>query len=196
MQRTEVETVARAFYYTSEYARGWEREPEPLKRSFRTWAHAALVSDRLCNTQERNVGPELTGVPTWNVGKVRSLYRLKPWAATFIAVLTGPEHTFQIANNPYRLIVGRRRLTGRPVREAFPEVEGQGFFELLDMVHETGLSFQGNKLSFKVQKRHGQPPEGMLIDLTYKPVINETGKRLGILVKGRDVTARINGSHT
>jgi hypothetical protein len=77
------------------------------------------------------------------------------------------------------------------VRDAFPEVADQGFFELLDNVFETGETFTGDLLPFKVQNRRGHPPEERLIDLVYKQIINEVGERLGILVEGRDMTRYI-----
>lgn len=193
MHSSEVETVARAFYYTNDNARGWDREPELLKQGFRAKAHASVTAlDGFRDARERAVQARLLGGSADNVGDpvTRDILRLDP--PNFIAVLTGAEHVFHIANAPYRQIVGRRRLTGRPVREAFPEVEGQGFFELLDMVYETGQHFRGNLLPFKVQRRRGLPPEERLIDLAYEPVTDELGRRLGILVKGRDVTTSIN----
>ena len=59
-------------------------------------------------------------------------------APSFMAILTGPEHEFRIVNDAYMQLVGQRDLIGRTVRDAVPEVEGQGFFELLDQVYRTG----------------------------------------------------------
>ncbi|MBM6593168.1 PAS domain-containing protein [Microvirga pudoricolor] len=189
MHQDEVEAVARAFYYTNENARGWHLEPERLKLSFLEKAKAAVtaiedfrpplpVRQNLENGEERSPADKLAE-------------RLRLAPAKFIAVLTGPRHVFHMANHPYRHLVGRRALTGRPVREAFPEVEGQGFFELLDRVYETGDAFTGIRLPFLVQARRGRPPEQRLINLTYKPITSESSDRLGILVEGRDVTGLI-----
>ncbi|HEX8685492.1 MAG TPA: PAS domain S-box protein, partial [Pyrinomonadaceae bacterium] len=51
-------------------------------------------------------------------------------APAFVATTRGPEHVFELANPAYLQLVGHRELIGRAVREALPEVEGQGFFEL------------------------------------------------------------------
>ena len=42
-------------------------------------------------------------------------------------------------------------LLGRPVREALPEVAGQGFVELLDRVYRTGEPFVGNEVPIQLQ---------------------------------------------
>src|SRR3954469_10419598 len=56
-------------------------------------------------------------------------------APSFMCVLRGPDHIFELANDRYYDVVGRRDLIGRTVRQAFPELEGQGYFELLDRVY-------------------------------------------------------------
>ncbi len=42
------------------------------------------------------------------------------------ALLRGPDHVFELTNTAYNQLVSRYVL-GKPVREALPEVEGQGF---------------------------------------------------------------------
>jgi hypothetical protein len=44
MRSHEIEAVARAFYGATEEARGWDREPERLKESFRSNARAAIAT--------------------------------------------------------------------------------------------------------------------------------------------------------
>jgi PAS domain-containing protein len=48
-------------------------------------------------------------------------------APSFMAVFRGPSSIIEVANDAYRRLVGQRGLIGRPMRDAFPEVEGQGF---------------------------------------------------------------------
>ena len=56
----------------------------------------------------------------------------------FVAVLTGSDHVFEYVNDAYVAISGPRAFIGRTVREVFPELAGQGFYELLDRVYATG----------------------------------------------------------
>src|SRR5687768_8216396 len=53
----------------------------------------------------------------------------------FLAVLRGPDHVFEALNERYVQLIGRRDVIGKRVRDALPEVAGQGFFELLDRVY-------------------------------------------------------------
>lgn len=45
---------------------------------------------------------------------------------SFVVVFRGPEFIIEVANDAYRRLVGQRDLIGLPMRDAFPEVEGQG----------------------------------------------------------------------
>ena len=59
-------------------------------------------------------------------------------APVFVASMLGPTHIFEIANAAYMQLVGHRAVIGKPIREALPDIEGQGFYELLDGVFTTG----------------------------------------------------------
>jgi serine phosphatase RsbU (regulator of sigma subunit)/anti-sigma regulatory factor (Ser/Thr protein kinase) len=54
-----------------------------------------------------------------------------------MGTLDGPDSIWAFANPAYDASVARRDLVGRPVREVFPEFEGQGVFELLERVRRT-----------------------------------------------------------
>jgi PAS domain-containing protein len=62
------------------------------------------------------------------------LLELFQQAPGFMAVLRGPNHVFEYANVSYLRLIGRRDIVGRTVREAVPELVGQGFVDLLDQV--------------------------------------------------------------
>src|SRR6187397_2855233 len=55
-----------------------------------------------------------------------------------VAIYSGPQHVFRAASATYRAFIGGREVIGLPIREALPELDGQGFFELLDRVYRTG----------------------------------------------------------
>ncbi|MFK5004522.1 hypothetical protein ACI4AP_28380, partial [Klebsiella pneumoniae] len=59
----------------------------------------------------------------------------------FVGLLSGPDHVFTYVNDAYIAIGGVRDYVGRAVRDVFPELEGQGFYELLDEVYATGKPF-------------------------------------------------------
>jgi PAS domain S-box-containing protein len=111
-------------------------------------------------------------------------------APAFIAVLRGPQHVFEIANPPYYQLVGQRDLIGRPVREAFPEIEGQGFFEILDEVYRTGKAFVGKYMPVVFQAETDTAAQMHYLDFVYQPVVDADGSVSGIFVHGVDMTER------
>jgi signal transduction histidine kinase/DNA-binding response OmpR family regulator len=118
---------------------------------------------------------------------LRSIFTRAP---AFIATLRGPEHVFEIANPPYMKIVGESRdIVGKPVREALPEVAGQGFFELLDRVYESGEAFSGNEDCIVFD--HGGVREERYVDFVYQPILDAEGAVSGIFVHGNDVTEQV-----
>lgn len=111
-------------------------------------------------------------------------------APGIIAVLRGPDHVFELTNRSYLQLVGHRALVGKAVRDALPEVRGQGFFELLDHVYQTGEPFVGHAVPLRVQRDPNAPLEERFIDFVYQPIHDQQGKVVGIFVEGSDVTAR------
>lgn len=120
--------------------------------------------------------------------RLRGLFEQAPG---FMCVLRGPNHVFELANGAYLRLVGQRDLIGKPVREAFPEVEGQGFFEMLDGVFTTGELVEGR--SRPIQLLRGGRQEQRYLDFIYQPIVDELGAVNGIFVEGYDVTDRVVG---
>ena len=105
----------------------------------------------------------------------------------FAALLSGPQHRFVYVNDAYTEISGERTLIGRTVREAFPELEGQGYYERLDRVFSTGDAFAARELPIILDRLDGE----RFIDLQYEAVRDDAGEVTGIFVGGYDVTDRV-----
>lgn len=102
--------------------------------------------------------------------RLQELFRQAPG---FMAVLRGPEMVFELVNEAYYQLLGHRRdIVGRPVRQALPELEGQGFFELLDRVFRTGQPFVGRGLPIRLQRVPGGPVEERFVDFVYQPIVS------------------------
>jgi PAS domain S-box-containing protein len=109
-----------------------------------------------------------------------------------MAGLRGPEHVFEIINDSYLQLAGHRRdLIGKPVREALPEVKGQGFFELLDRVYSTGKPFVGRNMAVSLQREPGASVEQRFVDLVYQPITDTNHNVTGVFGEGYDVTERV-----
>ncbi|HCS52471.1 PAS domain S-box protein [Rubinisphaera sp.] len=111
-------------------------------------------------------------------------------APSFMCVLSGPDHVFERANERYFQLVGHRELIGKSIREALPEVEGQGFIELLDRVYKTGEPFIGTNMQVLLQKGAGDDLDERFVDFVYQALRNAEGEVTGIIAQGVDLTAR------
>ena len=117
------------------------------------------------------------------------LRRLFEQAPGFIAFFRGHEHVFEIANHAYYQVVGHREIIGKPVRDALPEVAGQGFFELLDQVYRTGEAYVGRNVRVAVQRTPGGPLDELYLDFVYQPIVDASGS-IGVFVQGHDITGQ------
>jgi two-component sensor histidine kinase len=123
--------------------------------------------------------------------RARFLDGLFEQAPSFMAVLQGPDHVFELTNAAYRRIVGDRDLVGKPVKEVIPEASGQGFLELLDHVYRTGEAHVGLRVPLTIAGSAPNPDRHMLLDFIYAPIF-DNGRVTGVFVEGTDVTQHVH----
>ena len=111
-------------------------------------------------------------------------------APSFIAVLRGPDHVFELVNEPYQRLIGDREVLGRPIREVMPEVAEQGFVDLLDRVYRSGEPFVGNHVSVLLRGRDHEELREHILDFVYQPIRAKDGSVVAIFVEGTDATER------
>ena len=116
--------------------------------------------------------------------RLRELFRHAP---SFMCVLRGRDHVFEMANDNYVRLVGNRDLIGKPAREALPEVVEQGFDRLLDGVLETGEPYIGENVPVDIVGADGTL-ERRFLTFVYQPITEPDGSRSGVFVQGIDVT--------
>lgn len=117
-------------------------------------------------------------------------------APSFMAQLDGPEHVFAFTNAAYQQLIAHRDVIGRTVREALPELAGQGFHELLDRVYASGERFIGTAVPVKLRRQPNEAPEERLLDFIYQPLFDAAGAVTGIFVEGTDATERERATAT
>jgi len=117
--------------------------------------------------------------------RLREMFALSP---SFVAVLRGPEHHFDLTNPAYLQLIGHRDVIGMPVRAALPELQGQGFYELLDKVYRSGEAHSGRAAPVNLIPEVGVEPEQRILDFVYQPMRAADGRVNGIFVEGVDVT--------
>jgi signal transduction histidine kinase len=116
-------------------------------------------------------------------------------APTAIAVLDGPEHRFVLANPSYNRLVNREFLMGQTVRDAFPELAGQGIFETLDGVFTTGKAFVASELEVSLRRARDRDPQQAFFNVSYQPLCTADGEVYGIGVVAVDVTESVQSRH-
>lgn len=107
-----------------------------------------------------------------------------------IALLAGPEHTFELVNPVYRAMIGDRDVIGRPLRDALPELVGQPFGAILDQVFRTGAAYVGREVPAQLDFL-GAGRQQALFTFLYQPMRDAQGTVTGILVMCYDVTAQV-----
>jgi signal transduction histidine kinase/DNA-binding response OmpR family regulator len=121
----------------------------------------------------------------------RELLRLFEQAPGFVCFFRGPEHIYELQNQAHHRLAGLKDIIGQPVRQALPELAGQGFFELLDQVFASGQPYVGEALPLSVVPSTGGEPALHYVDFVYQPIVDEAGTVLGIFSQGNDVTASV-----
>ena len=115
-------------------------------------------------------------------------------APGFVAILSGPDHVFQMHNDAYARIIGRADVVGRSIRDALPELAGQGYYELLDSVFATGEPYEGKGALVTFKPEGGRHEISRNVDFIYQPVRDNDGKVVGIFVQGHDVTDTVRAA--
>lgn len=121
----------------------------------------------------------------------RQLRNLFMQAPSFMAVLRGPDHVFDLANNAYAQLIGHREVTGLPVRTALPEIVDQGVIDLLDQVLATREAFVGRRVKIALQRNPDAALEERYLDFVYQPIIEADGTASGVFVEGVDMTDQV-----
>jgi PAS domain S-box-containing protein len=120
--------------------------------------------------------------------RLREVFQQAP---ALIAVLRGPDLVFEIANPPYLALFGDRTLVGRPIREALPELEGQGYYEMLDGVYSSGEPVIGNEMFAQLNRGGDGVLENGYFNFVFPPLREADGSVGGILIHAVEVTEQV-----
>ncbi|WP_407943266.1 hybrid sensor histidine kinase/response regulator [Methylobacterium brachiatum] len=113
-------------------------------------------------------------------------------APTFMTMLSGKEHRFELANPAYMRLVGHRDILGKTVAEALPDAVEQGFLTILDRAYESGEAIQIDGIRYAVQAVPGGPYDERFVDVVWQPIRDANGAVGGIFIVGVDVTDRMH----
>lgn len=123
---------------------------------------------------------------------IQKAYHLFMNAPVIIGILQGDDYTIELANEGLLEVWARTAgVIGKPLFQALPELEGQGFKALLDEVRTTGKPFYAYQFPITLH-RQGKD-EVVYFDFVYKPIYDNgtEGKASGIISVGHDVTPQV-----
>lgn len=104
------------------------------------------------------------------------------------ALLTGPEHTFEIANPLYVEMVGRD-VRGKTYLEAFPELRDSPSPAALDHVYQSGEAFTVDEMLLPLS-RAGEVTD-RFFKFNLQPIRNRQGEVYGMMAVAVDITEQV-----
>jgi PAS domain-containing protein len=107
-----------------------------------------------------------------------------------VVLLQGPSHVFTLVNPSYQQLFAGRSLLGKSVHEALPELAGQGFFDVLDRVYQTGEPFSLPEAETWADFAGTGQPQLRYYNASFLPLV-EQGQVTGILNVAFDVTPQV-----
>ncbi|GAB3953382.1 hypothetical protein GCM10028805_36990 [Spirosoma harenae] len=120
----------------------------------------------------------------------QQFYQLFMQAPTLINVFKGPEHRYELFHPLNKEIFGEVDFTGMPIRQALPELEDQGIFELLDEVYQTGRPIEQQERAVEFLGKDGKR-EVRYLNFIYQPWYDLKGHIQGVLNVAIDVTRQV-----
>jgi PAS domain S-box-containing protein len=120
----------------------------------------------------------------------QELRRIFEQAPSFVCIMKGPDHVFEFVNQAHRSLFNSAQWLGKPVREAFPDISGQGYFEELDKVYLTGARYMAASAPVRYRYSPQAEEEERLLDFIYAPIRDEGNRITGVFCEGFDVTAQ------
>ncbi len=119
--------------------------------------------------------------------QIRNIVEQAPVA---ISMIKGKDMIVESVNETILKLWGKdQSIVGKTIFEALPEIDGQGFFELLENVYTTGTPYYGYD-SLAVLNYEGQLQDAYF-DFVYKPIRDAQDQISGILIVATDVTRQV-----
>ncbi|GAA4341992.1 PAS domain-containing protein [Flaviaesturariibacter amylovorans] len=121
------------------------------------------------------------------VSEQKTLYEVLMQLPAHISLLMGDTFVFELVNPPALAVIGGRDVIGKRLGEAFPELEEQGFGDLLMQVYRSGEPYLAKELPARLNFPDGSTQE-YFVDVTYLPFRDSAGSIVGVISFSYDVT--------
>jgi PAS domain S-box-containing protein len=121
----------------------------------------------------------------------RTLDQIFNESPSFMTFLKVPGFTYERANEEYLQLIGRRDIIGKSMREVLPEMQNQGFFDILNEVVMSQKPFTGSGIPVWFEAPLSDQPKKVYLDFVYTPLISGDGNVYGIASQGYNVTEKV-----
>jgi signal transduction histidine kinase len=145
--------------------------------------HLRQIVDHLSTAQQRIAAARRHSTMD---SERRNLLQQAPVAT---ALMTGPEHQFELANPLFCQLVGRSSLVGKTYREAFPELTDTPLPGILDDVYRTGEPYVTTEYPLKLV-RNGKL-EDCFFMFNLQPIRDAAGAIYGMMAIAVDITVQV-----
>lgn len=119
------------------------------------------------------------------------LYNLFMQVPGLIGILSGEEGNLVLFNQAFSKLLGGRQVLGMSMREAWPELQGQGYFEDIDKVLKTGVSISRQEFPGMIDRNNDGKLHQAYFNFVYLPYLNPKGETEGVIMYGVDVTEQV-----
>jgi PAS domain S-box-containing protein len=120
--------------------------------------------------------------------EIRNILENAPLA---IRITRGKEHRIETVNARARQLFHHRRVEGLTMRAALPELEEQGYVEILDEVFATGKPFEGNEMPVRFYREDSEEMIEGLFNIIHQPLFDVSGHVTGIMSMATNITQRV-----
>jgi signal transduction histidine kinase len=113
-------------------------------------------------------------------------------APAAMCLLQGPDFVYELVNPGYQQLFAGRRLLGRPLLEAVPELQGSPVWERLQEVYRSGQTHQDQEVPLPLGRAAGSPEAGPgYFNHTFQARYNEHQQVDGVYVFAFDVSEQV-----
>jgi signal transduction histidine kinase len=122
---------------------------------------------------------------------VRRLRHLLVKAPVAVAVVAGPQHRFEVANDYLCRMAHRTGIEGKTLLEAFPELGGTPLVELLDNLLAKGQPFSASEFPVQYDRNGDGRPVETFFDFNIEVLRDDDGAVRGLMGAAIDVTDHV-----
>ena len=149
-----------------------------------------ITEQILAHQRAEKLQAEALAATQRRVQERETFYQVFEQTPAVVALMWGPEHRFEYLNQAFERLFPGRELRGRPLLEAMPEAEEQGFVALLDRVYHTGRPLSYSEVPLTVTQPDRPAARTVYYNFVYQ-AYREHGHTLGVSVFAYEVTAQV-----